>query len=79
MTKAKSICKKLNEKARAGTVSFDDVNDINGLQLLGGAAQQNEQGAAYQREPEKATEAQTETQAGQPADGQQDFPDDIPF
>lgn len=37
MTKAKSICKKLNEKARAGTVSFDDVNDINGLQLLGGA------------------------------------------
>lgn len=37
MTKAKSICKKLNEKARAGSVSFDDVNDINGLQLLGGA------------------------------------------
>ena len=37
MTKAKSICKKLNEKARVGSVSFDDVNDITGLQLLGGA------------------------------------------
>ena len=37
MTKAKSICKKLNQKARDGSVSFDDVNDINGLQLLGGA------------------------------------------